>query len=387
MIEHIIQQNFWYRNLQRLVLGGPPAGTAVAVANKIRRFLAHRAKSPSSLVLFVTNRCQMACPFCFFQNSLNRGDSELSLEEITKLATSLKTIRRLSLTGGEPFLRKDLTDICRAFRRACPLTYLNIPTNGMLTGSIADQVLGILDTVALTHFKVQISLDALGSSHDRLRNTPRAFDRALDTLAALRQISRKHPRFTVEIAANVNTLLITEIKEYVSFFSSYKVPLKFSIIRDGSMVTPIGISGAGTNPHHTEVTGQFYPTLDQLKSFYTSLEGLNRYGAYPFWSTTQRLKFKYSLDILEKRCRLFPCYAGSVEAVIYHTGEVGLCEYTPPVGNLRDFDLNFNLLWHSAEAGRLRNSIQSCACIHGCNLLTSLSYDDKSLTAILSPHD
>jgi MoaA/NifB/PqqE/SkfB family radical SAM enzyme len=147
----------------------------------------------------------------------------------------------------------------------------------------------------------------------------------------------------------------------------------------------VGLSES--NPHHTRVTGKFFPTLEQLEEFYSTLKNLNQKASYRFWSKTQQIKFKESLNILKRRRRLFPCYAGLVEAVVYHTGEVGLCEYTPPIGNLRDTAFDFNRLWYSAEANRLRQSIQSCACIHGCNLLTSLGYDDKSVAAILSPND
>lgn len=384
MIDRIVNQNIRYRIFQRLFLRGPATGIIVAVVNKARRFQARRATGPSSLILFVTNRCQMACPFCFYRNSLNHGETALSLDEITRLAGSLKTVRRLNLTGGEPFLREDLVEIVRIFRKACKVTYLNIPTNGMRTDVIADQILGILDTTTLPHVKVQISVDALGADHDQLRKTGGAFDKAVDTLTTLRKICNEYPRLSVEIAANVTTLLMANIKEFVSFFSTFNVPVKFSIIRDGAIVFPRGLPKVAANPYHTEVNSELYPTLESLKTFYSTLESLNQNSPYQFWCKIQQIKFKQSLRILERGQRLFPCYAGMVEAVIYHTGDVSLCEYTPPVGNLREYDFDFSRLWHSADADRGRRKIQSCSCIHGCHLLTSLSYDDKTLTSLFS---
>ena len=68
------------------------------------------------IILYVTNRCNFRCDFCFYYAEIDKGrkPTELTLNEIDKLTKSAGRLVQLSMTGGEPFLRKDfaeLTDI------------------------------------------------------------------------------------------------------------------------------------------------------------------------------------------------------------------------------------------------------------------------------------
>ena len=67
-------------------------------------------KYPISLIHFVTQRCNARCPYCFVDFKSEKD--ELSIEKIEKIALSSgKTLRNVALTGGEPFIREDLTEI------------------------------------------------------------------------------------------------------------------------------------------------------------------------------------------------------------------------------------------------------------------------------------
>ena len=74
---------------------------------------------PSHIVLFITNRCNMECDHCFLVESGELNDLTreqiLSLKNIRKLAKSNPKLLALSITGGEPFLRKDISEIISAF--------------------------------------------------------------------------------------------------------------------------------------------------------------------------------------------------------------------------------------------------------------------------------
>ena len=67
---------------------------------------------------------------CFVHDRLNKKD-DLTKEEIFALSDSLGPIENLNLSGGEPFIRKEFSEICRKF----------IQTNGVQKGIIrkADQ--------------------------------------------------------------------------------------------------------------------------------------------------------------------------------------------------------------------------------------------------------
>ena len=74
-------------------------------------------RKPFSVLLQVTNRCNMRCTFCDFPlNAVSQGE-ELSLDDYRSLASQLCGLGRflVSIEGGEPFARTDLIDIVRIF--------------------------------------------------------------------------------------------------------------------------------------------------------------------------------------------------------------------------------------------------------------------------------
>lgn len=89
---------------------------------------------PSSVVLELTNRCNLKCTMCWwnFPDNPSGGFGELSLCEFNKLIDELATFRPgLTITGSEPFMRKDATEII-AYIRKKNLRIDCIMTNGML---------------------------------------------------------------------------------------------------------------------------------------------------------------------------------------------------------------------------------------------------------------
>ena len=75
------------------------------------------------------------------------------------------------------------------------------------------------------------------------------------------------------------------------------------------------------------------------------------------------------------------CYAGTAGGVIYDEGTVSSCENLAPIGNLRDFDWNFQKLWLSpAMKERRKKALDGCFCTHESNsYYPSLPFNPRSL--------
>ena len=84
---------------------------------------------------FVTSVCNARCAHCFYP--INAGKNELTLEEIDRFATTLPPIRLLLISGGEPFLRRDLPDLIRVYFERCGFFSASIPTNGFSPEEVA----------------------------------------------------------------------------------------------------------------------------------------------------------------------------------------------------------------------------------------------------------
>ena len=66
---------------------------------------------PSYFIFYPTSRCNLKCYHCFYHDSLNKKFNELSVEELNNITKTMDPILHLILTGGEPYLRKDLDKI------------------------------------------------------------------------------------------------------------------------------------------------------------------------------------------------------------------------------------------------------------------------------------
>ena len=89
------------------------------------------------LRLAVTDRCNLRCFYCMPEEGLNwLSRSELmTYEEMLRICSLLVKmgIEKIRITGGEPFVRKDIMKFLSALSKLDGLTELTITTNGVLT--------------------------------------------------------------------------------------------------------------------------------------------------------------------------------------------------------------------------------------------------------------
>jgi cyclic pyranopterin phosphate synthase len=112
-----------------------------------------------SLRISVTDRCNLRCRYCMPEEEytwLPRA-SLLSFEEITRLATAFAElgVSKLRLTGGEPLLRRDLSQLVATLVAVPGIREVALTTNGLLLAQQAEAL-----KAAGLH-RVTISLDTL----------------------------------------------------------------------------------------------------------------------------------------------------------------------------------------------------------------------------------
>jgi MoaA/NifB/PqqE/SkfB family radical SAM enzyme len=321
--------------------------------------------SPPFLILFINSICNQKCEHCFYWRNLNRRD-DLSKEELFALSRSLGRIENLNLSGGEPFLRPEFSEICRQFIRHNRVRQIYVPTNGYFTDRTVKQITDTLKEKDLDLFVAEISLDGLGEFHNKFRGSPGSFDKAMQTYDALARLQQSDPRLRIHSISTATDVNMDEIRRLTSYLYDRCPKMDHHNLAM--------IRGDRKNP---SLQG---PNLEQYQGLYEYIrrqwapreEG--RYGAMvePMlqWAKTRTAA---------AQTQVVPCRAGVLNAVVYSNGDVSVCEHHTPLGNLRQ--KSFREIWNSPEAQALRKSIaaKACYCTNEVFLWSSITYQPQQL--------
>ena len=129
-----------------------------------------------SVNLEVTKRCNLRCAFCDYWRE---GGTEERLSDYAPLISRLAPLH-LTITGGEPLLRRDLEGLIASIKARCGFVYMNCITNGsLLTVERATS----LWRAGLT--QLSVSCDFPDARHDENRGHPGLFAHLCTTLPAI----------------------------------------------------------------------------------------------------------------------------------------------------------------------------------------------------------
>lgn len=308
---------------------------------------------PEAISLEVTRRCIAKCLMC------NIWRTPVDLPELTAgewlhLLDSpvLSRLKELDITGGEPFLRKDLVQLFNGIsalkRSSLPdLHSMAITTNGFLT----DKVLGDVSAVVGPLEEAGVSLvfacgmDAIGETHNRIRNFKGGWDRLHETIKGLKELREKHPGLVIGIKTTITRFNIGELDKICGYADDHGL---FMIISP-YIVT----ANRYANLELDEELALSSKDLQVLKDFYKT----SRFH----WSYFRNELLCY----LETGRMAKPCTAGFNYFFIRSTGEVFPCPIIyAPLGNVKEKPLADII--RSNEAARFRKGIGKFPECSGC---------------------
>ncbi|MCX6664929.1 MAG: radical SAM protein [Euryarchaeota archaeon] len=207
-----------------------------------------KIQSPPSYILWdCTRRCNLKCEHC--GATKETYDRELSSEEIKKVISELRAMktRMFSVTGGEPFMRKDVLDVL-SFAHSQGLK-TGIATNGFF-----------IDKPMVKKIKeagvdsIQISLDGLEKTHNTIRGDSQSFQRAIQALQYLQEID-------LPVLSVATTITKNNFRELEKIWDLL-VDLQVKIWRI-SVVMPIG---------RAEIKDQFLLDTSQMNHLFAFIE-------------------------------------------------------------------------------------------------------------------
>jgi MoaA/NifB/PqqE/SkfB family radical SAM enzyme len=338
--------------------------------------------SPVLLNILVTSVCDMRCTHCFFTDELDdrpRKKLQMKTHEIERISETLGgNLGVLILAGGEPFTRKDLPEIARAFYTNNKLESIYLMSNGQIHKRIFPDVTRILEECPNLNVTVALGIDGLKNQHEKIRQKPGSWDIAIDTARQLQAIKKEHPQLDVQTCTCFMNSNQDTIFEWYDFLKYELKPDKvnFNYIRPPS-----------ADPKELDIDHSRYAKLAHVideDSRHAAIK--NNYGGKVGF-------FKAAIDIYmhgliaktqETGTAQMKCYAGTAGGVIYDEGTVSSCENLDPIANLRDYDWNFQKLWLSpAMQARRKKAADGCFCTHESNsYYPSLPFNPKHLIQI-----
>lgn len=316
-------------------------------------FAFRRPTSPPILIFHVTTRCNMRCRHCG-DDVWGDPENDLSFKDIKQFSANIGELQDLAIGGGEPFLRRDLPEICDIFAQFNKVKNLCIPTNGFATELICNSIEQILASCQQTNIVVSLSLDGFQDTHDKIR-MPGSFDRVMVTANELMAIRQQSRNFTFFFNATINSINCYELPGLAEY-----VQERFQTHLDFNLLT-------GT-PRDETIT---LPTLEKTEQAVDGIYAARHASA--LLASQIRIGRNYILRTNAEGRQIVPCRAGSLIAVVDANGDVRSCTLLPVLGNLRD--RSFSEIWQSPLARRQHKWIVSrgCSCNNDCFVVNNLN--------------
>ncbi len=326
------------------------------------------SSAPKDVTWEVTYKCNLRCPHCFTASGSARG-GELNTEQAMAVIDQLEYsgVFSLLISGGEPLLRQDMPTLLQRLART--KLRVGIGTNGL---EMPDNIMK--DLIGLRGLHVHVSIDGIGSTHDRFRGKRGAFDLALATI----QKMQEH-HIDVHISTTVTPQNVGELDQIIDLSSE------------------LGCTGFQAIPFFPVGRGQknqdkFELTRDDYRRIFTILDEKTALLRGKV-AISQEMCFPFLFDGTKAGPRTdgpMYCAAGHDTLCIGADGTVYPCAFLRdfPLGNItRD---RLTTLWSEAPVLRtlralrksdMREPCKSCdlspsPCRGGCRAAAYLSHGD-----------
>ncbi len=271
---------------------------------------------PKHAIIAVTLNCNSRCIMCDIWK--NRITNELLPQEFLKIPPSLVDI---NITGGEPFLRKDLVEIIANMKKAAPKARLVMISNGFMPHRAAED-LPKIHTID-PKFAFRVSIDGIGKAHDEIRRIPGGFEKILKTLDVARTAGIKDLGVSFT-AIDQNIQEIPKVRKFC-----VERNLEFSVTVATNSVIYFGPDKGSMRPKNQ-------------KNLEEQLLNLSRdhYGHLSPKEIVRGWFVKGLVDYMRTGKRSLPCDAGQGFYYMDSIGNVYTCHLKPWImGNIRQDSL------------------------------------------------
>lgn len=209
--------------------------------------------------LAVTDRCNLRCFYCMPEEGINWLDRHelMTYEEMHRLCTLLVQmgISKIRITGGEPFVRKNIMSFLHQLSHTEGLEHITITTNGILTAPHVPEL------KKLRIHSVNLSLDTLDRNRFFAITRRDEFNDVMHTLEQL-----LYHEFEIKINAVVmDRKNIDDIIPLVAFTKDLPVSVRF--------IEEMPFNGEGS--HYEKLLWDHVQILQHIRQAYPGIIKIN----------------------------------------------------------------------------------------------------------------
>jgi MoaA/NifB/PqqE/SkfB family radical SAM enzyme len=312
----------------------------IKAARGLIQYKLFKKKIPLIVTWPLTNKCNLNCKYC---DEPNQNTNELNTREIISIIDQLKELgcQRISLSGGEPLIRKDIDEIIDYIYKkniSCVMT-----SNGLL---IKNKIKS-LNKINL----IKLSIDGSKKINDIIRGNS-TYNKVIEASKSLKNNNIKFVFNTV-----ITKLNIRELDYVIDLAEKFETGVRFTVINY-------------THAHNKDIN-----ELIPDKKFYSiavnKLEKAKRKGK-PVLNSFLCLNYLKSWPEIKK----IKCYAGELFCHINTNGTLSPCVM------LQNNSENINVLkvgFKKAFENLSKNSCKGCWCTGTLELNMLLSLEFESI--------
>jgi MoaA/NifB/PqqE/SkfB family radical SAM enzyme len=316
------------------------------VLNHIKQDISYHLNKPIShptIIHFApTLRCNLKCKYCSIWKEGNINQ-ELSLDEWKKFFLDMRDWvgkAHIGITGGEPLLREEIFEILEFMAKLGLKPSLT--TNGVL---LSEDKIHRISKIKI--FNINISLeDTDGSIHDFFRGKGNFSKTKNNLLNLKKELDEIKSKTLLVIETTLNSKNIFDAPNIVKFCNENGLKVHF-----GNIVEKLEITYKGNYNKESE----YKPNAGDKRKLSNIFDYLlkNKKNVLNSSGELRMIRDYY----LGKKIN-FKCSAVARNLFVSSNGDVKLCQYFSPIGNLKEGRVKD--IWYSKKANDQRRKIKKC---------------------------
>jgi len=341
----------------------------VNIATRVFRSILIKEK-PNYAIVYIDGRCNMNCGFCFHAAVNARKTPVMSAEKWGNVFKRAKSLLHVTITGGEPFIRKDFVEIISSIILSSGVPRVSINSNGFYKERIIKFLPELIKKFKDTEFTLSISIDGPEEIHDKVRVFNGAYKTALETLELMSPY-RKYRNFFLKLSSVLTKDNVSFMRNFLEVTSKWDIDFhELILIRDVPVEEQLAVKDE-------------FKKLNELQNMRASKSFRESFNGKLF-----KKLYTETLKKIDNNKVFSPCVAGGRFVEIFPDGVVRGCEIeklwdVSKIGTVNDNNLDIVDVINSQEAKKFQKLAKKCTCTFECASAINTVYDPKHWVSLI----